>query len=280
MHMSVSSAFSTSCCPGVRRALPILACCLVLFGTVSAWAQGRSDTRNLSRSAPQVLAAFRTVVASTRASTVSILCGGKDVALGTVVEPDGWILTKASEVQDKPTCRLQDGRKLPARVVGIDDAWDLALLKVQAHGLRPVEWRDSKHVPVGFWLASVGLEEDPVAIGVVSVSARKSTPRPAPGGHDTAEYGYLGVMLEATEDGVRIASVMPGTPAEKAGLKKDDLVLTLAGKEVRDVEVFSNLVQQFKPGEVVALRFRRGDEEKLIQATLAKPDRAAEPHGR
>ena len=122
---------------------------------------------------PRVLAAFRPVVALARASTVSVRCDGKEVALGTVVEANGWILTKASELKGKPVCKLKDGRELPAKVVGVLLSWDLAMLKIEARGLQPVEWRESKQVPVGNWLASVGLGEDPVAIGVVSVAARQ-----------------------------------------------------------------------------------------------------------
>ena len=59
------------------------------------------------------------------------------VALGTVVAADGLIVTKASQLTAKLECQLADGRKLPATVVGQDEATDLALLHVDAKNLTP-----------------------------------------------------------------------------------------------------------------------------------------------
>ena len=60
------------------------------------------------------------------------------VALGTVVAADGLIATKASQLTAKLECRLADGRKLPATIVGQDEATDLALLHVDAKDLTPI----------------------------------------------------------------------------------------------------------------------------------------------
>src|SRR4051812_4868847 len=80
------------------------------------------------RSSPKVLRAFREVVAQPSKSTVRVLgTDGKEVALGTIVEADGYIVTKASELQGKPVVKLHDGKELPATVVGVEEAYDLAL---------------------------------------------------------------------------------------------------------------------------------------------------------
>jgi serine protease Do len=208
------------------------------------------------------------VVKPTRESTVRILCDDKESVLGTVVGPEGWILTKASELTGKLVCQLWDGRKLPARVVGVQDVYDLAMLKIETKGLRPVEWRESQLAPVGNWLATPGLGENPLAVGIVSVGARKN-PGKLGAPLETSKRGYLGVLLEAADEGLKIGSVQPGTPAEKAGLKKDDLVLSLAGQPVREVEAFSSLVQSYHAGDVVVVRVRRGEQEKDIKVTLA-----------
>jgi serine protease Do len=258
-----------------------LAAAAGLASAPPAPAQGKGDPKEILRSSPKMIAAFRDVVASARDSTVRVLCDDKEVAYGTVVAPDGWVLTKASELTGKPVVKFTDGVKLEAKVVGVQEAFDLAMLKVEAKGLKPVQWRDSKLAPVGHFVATVGLAEDPVAVGVVSVAARKS-PVVRTGG------GYLGVGLTLDPDGVRIAEVVPGTAADKAGLKADDLVLSLAGKAIDDVDVFSETVQRYKPGEVVTLRVRRSGEEKELKATLgarpseepAKPGAPTRPGGR
>src|SRR5262249_49744882 len=141
---------------------------LVLAGTLSA-----QDFGGFLRGGPKVMQAFRTVVRQPSQSTVRIRCDGKDVALGTVVSTDGWIVTKDSVLTGKGIVgRFRDGRELPAKVVGSHEPYDLALLKVEARGLAPITWRESKEATVGKWVATVGPGEDPLAIGVVSVATR------------------------------------------------------------------------------------------------------------
>lgn len=222
------------------------------------------------KNSPKVLAAFRDVAAKARPSTLKVRCEGKDAALGTVVGADGWVLTKASELKGPPTCKLPDGRELEAKVVGVHELSDLALLKIDAKGLTPVEWRESKEAPVGNWVASAGPSEDPIAVGVVSVGPRKGNPKEARPARDLTKSGYLGVGLADGKDGVKISEVMPDTAAAKAGLKTNDLVLSLGGQAVKDVEGFIDAVGGHKPGEEIALKIKRGDEEKEIKATLGK----------
>src|SRR5262249_51369806 len=87
---------------------------------------------------------------------------------------------------------------------------------------------------------------------------------PAAGG------AYLGVVPEAADMGVKITSVERNTPAAKAGLKVDDMILAVAGKTVADVESFRQMLLDRKPGDEVALRVKRGDEELDLKATLGK----------
>ncbi len=230
---------------------------------------------DLTKGSSKVLGAFRAIAEKARQSTVKVLCDGKDTVLGTVVGPDGWVLTKFSELKGKTTCKLPDGRELEAQVVGVLENYDVALLKVDARGLTPVEWADSKAAPVGSWVASAGLAADPVAVGVVSVGVRKGNPKEARLARDPSKSGYLGITLAAGEGGIKIEQVMPGTPAAKAGLKSNDTVLALGGKAFKDVEDFIAAVGGHKPGDEITLKIKRGGEEKEIKAKLDRrpPDR-------
>jgi serine protease Do len=215
------------------------------------------------KTSTKVLSAFRAVEDKARNSTVKVLCDGKEAALGTVVGADGYVLTKNSELKGKLICKLPGGQEAKATIVGVDDSFDLAMLKVEAKGLVPVQWDESKLAPVGHWLASAGTTERPVGIGVVSVATRK-------GSRDLTRSGYLGILLAEAEGGVKISEVMPDTAAAKAGLKANDIVVALGGKAVKDVPNFIEEVGQHKPGEEVTLRVKRGDVEKEIKATLGK----------
>jgi serine protease Do len=214
------------------------------------------------------LHAFQAVVAKPSHSTVRVQCDGKDVALGTVIGPDGWILTKASQLKGIAVCQLQDGRQLEARVVGIHDPYDLAVLKIDATGLTPVEWRDSKKAVPGHWVVAPSPKESPAAIGVVSVATRSVSARDLPLSFN-ASSGFLGITVaESADAGARVGVVTPDGPAAKAGIKVDDIILSLAGQAIQDAESLLNFMQGTKPGEVLVVRIKRGSEELELKPTL------------
>lgn len=238
-----------------------------------AQAQKKETDKTLpfQRSNPKTVAAFRPVVTKPGQSTLRVLRDGKDAALGTVVAPDGWLLTKASELKGKITCKLPDGKEVEPRVVGVHELHDLALLKLEVKGLTPIQWTPSKEAGVGNWVASVGTGADPVAIGVVSVATRNVPTRGAPPPSNLANSGYLGIGLDPTsESGAKIGQVLPGGAAEKAGLKASDIILAVNGKEVEDGDDLIMQLQATKPGQVVALKIKRGDQEMELKATLGK----------
>ena len=150
-----------------------------------------------SRSHESVRSAFRDVVSTATKSTVRILVGGNQVALGTVVHADGLVLTKASELDGDVVCALRDGRRLPAKIVGIAHNYDLALLKVAKVKLIAVEWAADKRPQVGAWLATASCAADPRAIGIVSALPRR-IPMPV---------AVLGITLRATRQGAQVMDV-------------------------------------------------------------------------
>ncbi len=75
------------------------------------------------------------------------------------------------------------------------------------------------------------------------------------------EFAYRG-------PGVKVASVIEGSPAAKAGIQKGDILLAMDGAEMKDLRSFSQLLRGHKPGDVVKVRIRRGDEEQTLEATL------------
>ena len=130
---------------------------------VGAWTQGTD-----------VAIAYREVVEHARLSIVAIGSDSDVRITGTIVGADGWILTKASELPAEPMCRLPDGRVLPAQVSGVDPAFDIALLKIEASGLHAVEWSDNPDLVAGTLVAAPGTSELPLAVGIVSVASSRS----------------------------------------------------------------------------------------------------------
>jgi serine protease Do len=260
-----------ACCRRLLRPSLILAACAALMGTLAQPAGGQDrESAQYLRTSPRVLAAFRRVVAGPSRSTVRVRCRGKDVALGTVVGEDGWILTKASEVKGNVVCRLADGREWKAEVVNRNRRYDLALLKIDARGLVPVRWWESATAPVGNWVASPGTGARPVGIGVVSVAARRLPAVKNPWESENLPKGYLGISLEEAEGGPKITQVMPRTAADRVGLKVNDRILAIDGKTITEpAEVMTTLLA-YKPRDVITVRIKRGEEELKLKVRLGK----------
>lgn len=92
-----------------------------------------------------------------------------------------------------------------------------------------------------------------------------ATGAPAPG------YGaYLGTVPDMSENpgGVRLTGVRAGSPAEKAGLRGNDIITRLGETVVSDLQALTSALRQHKPGDVVELRFLRDGAEQRVSVTL------------
>lgn len=79
-------------------------------------------------------------------------------------------------------------------------------------------------------------------------------------------------MPVSTEIVVR--AVMTDSPAAAAGLKVDDVIVSLDGARVNDPRALVEAIGRRKPGDTVTLEVKRGDETLTVTATLAEhPDR-------
>jgi serine protease Do len=67
-----------------------------------------------------------------------------------------------------------------------------------------------------------------------------------------------GLDIPADAHGVVIVQVEPGSPADTAGLRERDIVVSVDGQPVADAGAFRASVEKARPGEVLRLRVRRG----------------------
>ena len=72
--------------------------------------------------------------------------------------------------------------------------------------------------------------------------------------------------------GVGITQVVKDSPAEKAGLKKDDVILRFAGDSVTSVRKLNRLVSEVAPDQSVRLGISRGGSEQEVSVTIGKRD--------
>ena len=83
--------------------------------------------------------------------------------------------------------------------------------------------------------------------------------------------GWLGVSIEQ-HGAVRIACVGAGTPAQKAGLRKGDIILAYNGKEVADAFVLVDLVASTSPGSAAVITIARENEKRDVKVRVgARP---------
>ena len=97
---------------------------------------------------------------------------------GFVIRQDGYLVTNAHVVVDaeRIQVKLADGRRFEARLVGLDDRVDLALVKIDATGLPAAGLGDSNKLRVGEFVLALGHPfglEQTVSFGIVS---RKGAP--------------------------------------------------------------------------------------------------------
>jgi serine protease Do len=76
----------------------------------------------------------------------------------------------------------------------------------------------------------------------------------------------------STRDGALVDEVYPGTAAEAAGLKEDDLIVEFAGEKVLDDSDLTELIRSHHPSDKAAIVVLRGKERKTLNATLGRPE--------
>ena len=266
---------------------------------------------------------------------------------GVVVSADGYILTNHHVVDGAEEIRveLNDGRTLPAKVVGSDAPSDLAVLKVEAAGLPVLPLGDSDKARVGDVALAVG---NPLGIGqtVTSgiISAKGRTTGLSDGSFEDfiqtdaainrgnsggalvntageliginsqifsptggnigigfaipsnmakdvmgqliktgrVRRGMLGVNIQnVTADlaaslgmgqarGAIVSGVQPGGPADRAGVKRGDVITAFNGTPVTDNNTLRNAVARTQPGSTATLNVSRDNREQQLRVTLGE----------
>ncbi len=186
------------------RAMKSIAVAAVLVGLAAA--PGRAQTRQLIR-AQELSKAFaevaRQVVPTVvNIATTTIIPGRRPIfppffqlppelemllseppqevhslGSGIIIRPDGYIATNYHVVAkaQQIVVGLLDGRSAPARIVGLDAATEMAVVKVNLTGLPAARWGDSDALEVGEWVLAIGSPmglHHSVTAGIVSAKGR------------------------------------------------------------------------------------------------------------
>ncbi|HLI02705.1 MAG TPA: trypsin-like peptidase domain-containing protein [Terracidiphilus sp.] len=276
---------------------------------------------------------------------------------GFIVDPKGYIITNDHVIDkaDKIYVKLstdpdtQDPGR-PARVIGVDKATDLAVIKIDVDRPLPtVKMGNSDQAQVGDWVIAIGSPfalSQTVTAGIISAKNRTIEPGASgqfqhflqtdaainPGnsggplldmngnviGVNTAIYtqsaGYEGIgfampsntvvsiyndligpnhkvvrgsigiqfreglssavnRVYGFKQGVLVQEVQPGGPADKAGLKPGDIIVSVDGRPIKDGDDLVNEIASRRPGSSIRLGFLRNGKQQDATVTVGDRDK-------
>ncbi|MDE2462258.1 MAG: DegQ family serine endoprotease [Alphaproteobacteria bacterium] len=99
--------------------------------------------------------------------------------------------------------------------------------------------------------------------------------------HGKVTRGELGVLVQnltpslaqamglSVTEGAVVSEVLPGTPAQRAGLKAGDVIIKLNGEALPNSSELRNRVAELRPGTKVGLTYLRNGHPKTVEVTLA-----------
>jgi serine protease Do len=202
------------------------------------------------------------------AAVVQLESGDHELCLGTIVDPDGWVVSKASVLGDRSQvdCSLKFGLTLTADIVGRDEKNDLALLRVPARNLPSVHWTGAAPAR-GAFVHCPKLATNGSAVGWIGTDTMELPLERARNNQKV----QLGLGFGSAES--RVFAILPGSPAEKAGFKVKDLILSVDGVAITAAEQLSGCLEGKAVGDMLTVVVAR-DQEK---ATLSLKLGAAQP---
>ncbi|HJP94078.1 MAG TPA: PDZ domain-containing protein [Pyrinomonadaceae bacterium] len=128
-----------------------------------------------------------------------------------------------------------------------------------------------------------------IILGGGMALAQQPSPPPTPGEPFEQNFsilidggGFLGVYAENIDRenmaryhmnqvrGVGVTEVVKDSPAEKAGLRKDDVILRLDGENITSVRKLNRIVSELAPDQSVRVAFSRAGAEQEVSATIGK----------
>lgn len=277
---------------------------------------------------------------------------------GFIVSSDGMILTNKHVVADENaeyTVITNDNKKYPAKVLARDPVQDVAIIKIEGSGFKPLKLGSVENVQIGQTVIAIGNAlgelQNTVSVGVISGLNRTVTAS-GQGMIETLEdtiqtdaainqgnsggpllnlsgevigintavdlsgenigfaisidkaikgieqvkaigkisYPFLGVRYVLVDDDLakeenlpvsygawlvdgEYASqpaVAPGSPAEKAGLVKGDIILEINGEKISKSNSLAKIISRYNPKETITLKILRNKQEIIKNVVLGE----------
>ena len=173
-------------------------------GLISSGVNLVSSTSTIERS-PDSVAGLAARVLPSVVSIETTSADGGATGSGFVIDANGYLLTNNHVVADSLTIKvlLNDGREFAARILGRDESYDLAVLKIEASGLKALQLGDSEKVQVGDPVIAIG---SPLGLsGTVTQGIISAKNRPVTAGDDESDSATSFISALQTD-----AAINPG----------------------------------------------------------------------
>jgi len=309
-----------------------------------------SSTSTIERAPDSVAGIAQRVLPSVVSINTRTVNGGGSGS-GFVIDSSGYILTNNHVISDaaqsggKIEVSLNDGSTYIGKVIGRDASFDLAVLKIDATGLKALQFGDSDKIAVGDAVIAIGSPlglSGTVTTGIISAKDRAVTTGDSstessfinalqtdaainPGNSGgplvdatgaviginsaiaslgsswqagsiglgfaipinqgrkiadqlikfgVATYPIVGISLDSNYTGVGAQisksgnGILPGSPAQKAGLKGGDIIIEIDGKKINTPEELVVSVRSKNVGDRVTLVFMRDGAKKSVTLIL------------
>ena len=111
-----------------------------------------------------------------------------------------------------------------------------------------------------------------------TAATAKPAADPAQAAQDDAvrHHAALGVLVSRSEDGVHVIGIMPGSPAERSGLRVGDEIRYVGDERIRTTQGLTDEIRKLQPGSQVDLSIRRNGDRQIVKATLGSADATRE----
>jgi S1-C subfamily serine protease len=123
---------------------------------------------------------------------------------------------------------------------------------------------------VSLGLAAVGRYS--LAVPVSLYAERRDDFEQDPGGQGQKRRAWLGFFPQGHQGSVVVTGVLPGSPAEQAGLERGDLILSLDGEPVSSLRELYQALWRHGPGEPLGLQVLRESSIRLVDVVAGDRD--------
>ncbi len=162
-------------------------------GLISSGVNLVSSNSTIERS-PDSVAGIASRVLPSVVSIETMTSDGGATGSGFVIDANGYLLTNNHVVADAMTIKvmLNDGREFSARILGRDQSYDLAVLKIEATGLKALQFGDSDKVQVGDPVIAIG---SPLGLsGTVTQGIISAKDRPVTAGDNNSSTSFISAL--------------------------------------------------------------------------------------